>query len=76
MSSAKLDKKICVIGGGNWGKNHINTLDKLGFLGGIVDPSEPLISSYKSSYPYCECYMNVEDSFTSSFNPELQVSKY
>ena len=64
----KSDKKICVIGGGNWGKNHINTLNKLGFLGGIVEPSETLISSYKSSYPFCECFLNVEESFNSSFD--------
>tara|TARA_Y100000591_G_C21836209_1_gene702672 strand:+ start:1638 stop:2603 length:966 start_codon:yes stop_codon:yes gene_type:complete len=64
----KLDKKICVIGGGNWGKNHINTLNKLGFLGGIVDSSELLINSYKISYPNCEYFMDIEDSFNSSFD--------
>ena len=46
----KSDKKICVIGGGNWGKNHISTLDKLGYLGGIVDSSELLINSYKKAF--------------------------
>ena len=64
----KSDKKICVIGGGNWGKNHISTLDKLGYLGGIVDSSELLINSYKSFYPNCEFYINIEDSFNSSFD--------
>ena len=29
--------KICVVGGGGWGKNHIKTLDKLGHLGAIID---------------------------------------
>ena len=64
----KPDKKICVVGGGNWGKNHISTLDKLGYLGGIVDSSEPLINSYKKSYPNCEYYMSLEDSFNASFD--------
>lgn len=64
----KSDKKICVIGGGNWGKNHINTLNKLGFLGGIVDSSELLVNSYKSSYPNCEYFNDIEDSFNSSFD--------
>jgi UDP-2-acetamido-3-amino-2,3-dideoxy-glucuronate N-acetyltransferase len=33
-------KKICVLGGGAWGKNHIKTLDKLGALGAIVEKME------------------------------------
>lgn len=32
-----MNKRICVIGGGRWGKNHIKTLYQLGFLGGIVE---------------------------------------
>ena len=34
------DVKICVVGGGNWGKNHLNTLDKIGNLGGLVDENQ------------------------------------
>ena len=33
----KTKRKICVIGGGYWGKNHINTLYKMGHLGAVVD---------------------------------------
>ena len=32
-----MKKKVCVVGGGYWGANHIKTLDKLGSLGGVVD---------------------------------------
>ncbi len=35
-----MTKKICVIGGGRWGQNHIRTLDQMGNLAGIVE-SEP-----------------------------------
>ena len=31
------DIKICVIGAGRWGKNHIRTLFELGALGGVVE---------------------------------------
>ena len=31
------NKKICVVGAGKWGKNHIATLDELNSLGGVVD---------------------------------------
>lgn len=33
-------KKICVIGGGAWGENHIRTLSELGCLAAIVEPSD------------------------------------
>ena len=32
-----MNKKVCVIGAGHWGKNHIKTLANLDALGGIVD---------------------------------------
>ena len=31
------NKKICVVGAGKWGKNHIRTLTELNALGGIVE---------------------------------------
>ena len=31
------DIKICVVGAGDWGQNHIKTLLELDALGGIVD---------------------------------------
>ena len=29
--------KLCVVGGGYWGENHLKTLHELGFLAGLVD---------------------------------------
>ena len=29
--------KICVVGAGRWGLNHVKTLDKLDSLGGVID---------------------------------------
>ena len=43
--------KICVIGGGRWGRNHIRTLSKSGNLGGIVDPNKKLLDEYHEIYP-------------------------
>ena len=31
------NNKICVVGAGPWGLNHIRTLQKIGSLGGVVD---------------------------------------
>ena len=33
------NKKICVVGAGAWGKNHVKTLHRLNSLGGVVDSS-------------------------------------
>ncbi|NNC87099.1 MAG: Gfo/Idh/MocA family oxidoreductase [Akkermansiaceae bacterium] len=37
-----MGKKICVVGAGKWGRNHISTLHELGALGGIVE-ADPLV---------------------------------
>ncbi len=38
--------KICVVGAGNWGKNHIRTLSELGVLGGIVEPNNQKLEAF------------------------------
>ena len=32
-----MNKNICVVGAGYWGKNHIKTLNRLNVLKGIVE---------------------------------------
>ena len=44
-------KKICVVGAGYWGKNHIRTLDKLGVLKGVVESNPKLLLSLSKEYP-------------------------
>ena len=38
--------KVCVIGAGYWGKNHIRTLFELGSLGGIVDSDSKTLNNF------------------------------
>ncbi len=57
----KTPKKICVIGGGSWGKNHIRTLNDLGSLCAVVDSSETIISELKNIYSDCKFFKNIED---------------
>ncbi len=45
------NKKVCVVGAGNWGKNHIRTLYELGVLGGIVDTDNDLLNQFSKQYP-------------------------
>ncbi|MBN2200811.1 Gfo/Idh/MocA family oxidoreductase, partial [bacterium] len=46
-----MSKRICVIGAGRWGKNHIKTLHELGSLGGIVDNREAVRAELAKQYP-------------------------
>ena len=43
--------KICVIGAGYWGANHIRTLNELKSLGGVVDYSKSIELKIKDEYP-------------------------
>ncbi len=42
--------KICVIGGGRWGENHIRTLHEMGNLGAVVDMNAARLEELKEKY--------------------------
>ena len=46
-----MSKKICVVGAGHWGLNHIKTLYSLGFLGGVVEQDEKTLQEVLIAYP-------------------------
>lgn len=46
-----MQKKICVIGGGRWGENHIRTLFKMGNLAGIVENNAEKLDELLDKYP-------------------------
>jgi len=54
-----MNKKVCVVGAGYWGKNHIKTLYQLGALGGIVESDSSLLESVSFSYPNIPCYEDI-----------------
>ncbi len=45
-----MNKKICVIGGGRWGKNHIRTLARMGNLAGIVESDQSCLGELAQKY--------------------------
>lgn len=45
-----MNKKICVIGGGRWGENHIRTLHEMGNLGAVVDMNSTRLEELKEKY--------------------------
>lgn len=46
-----MTKKICVIGGGRWGQNHIRTLYQMGNLGGIVEANQQRLEELLEQFP-------------------------
>ncbi len=46
-----MKRKICVIGGGRWGGNHIRTLYEMGNLAGIVEPDTKRLHQLMEQYP-------------------------
>lgn len=45
-----MSKKICVIGGGRWGQNHIRTLSQMDNLGGIVESNSSRLNELLELY--------------------------
>ena len=62
-----MKKNICVVGGGYWGKNHIRTLDALGYLGGLVDSNLSLIEKYKKDYPKIKIFNELDEALSNNF---------
>lgn len=50
-------KKICVIGAGAWGENHVRTLNEMGCLGGVMDKNAERLEYIRDKYNtevFCE----------------------
>ncbi|RZB29711.1 MAG: hypothetical protein SRB1_01991 [Desulfobacteraceae bacterium Eth-SRB1] len=63
-----MDKKICVVGAGRWGKNHIKTLHELGCLAGIVEANADVRAEFKEKYPDVMTFANIRDAIREDFD--------
>ena len=63
-----MNKKICVVGAGHWGKNHINTLHSLGCLKGVVDPRQKELDYSLSRYSQINTYTSLEYSLKDNYD--------
>lgn len=64
----KNEKKICVVGAGKWGMNHVRTLQSLNSLGGLVELNSDIIESVKIKYPKCKIFSNIDQTFQEDFD--------
>jgi UDP-2-acetamido-3-amino-2,3-dideoxy-glucuronate N-acetyltransferase len=76
-----MKKRICVIGGGRWGKNHIRTLASLNYLAAIVETNAERLDELLKQYPNVAGYTNVDaaidtyyDGYTVAAPAELHYS--
>ncbi len=61
-------KRICVVGAGHWGKNHIKTLHELGALGGIVESDLKKQDELKKQYVNTRFYEDLKDALSDSYD--------
>ncbi len=61
------ETKICVVGAGRWGMNHVRTLKNLDALGGVVEFDEAQIETVKELAPGVFIYTTVEEALEQSF---------
>ena len=68
--ASKLSKKykLCVVGAGRWGLNHIRTLSDIGSLGGVVDENVVVANKIKLKFPECSFFSSLENSFKNNFD--------
>lgn len=62
-----IDKKICVIGGGRWGQNHIRTLFQMGNLAGIVEANQARLDELLEEYPV-KGFTELDDAIQQEFD--------
>ncbi len=60
--------RICVVGAGRWGKNHVRTLAELGHLGGIVETNENERARLAETFPHVPVFTRLEETFAHDFD--------
>ena len=63
----QMNKKICVIGGGRWGENHIRTLYEMGMLGAVVDLDAARLEELKAKYGM-EIYADLDEAIAHGYD--------
>ena len=61
-------KKICVVGSGRWGINHVRTLAELGCLGGVVETDKNRINELKIKYPDYKFFTDIDLALQENFD--------
>ena len=60
--------KVCVVGAGRWGKNHIKTMANLGCLSGVVETNDDNLNGLKEKYEKVKFITNIKDAVKEDFD--------
>jgi len=63
-----MNKKICVIGAGYWGRNHLETLNKLNVLKGVVEIDDNILKSCLNTYSGVTGHLNIQDALLKDYD--------
>ena len=66
--SDTINKNICVVGAGYWGKNHIRILNQLNVLKGIVELDCDILNTFLNKYPNVNGYSKIEDALNEDYD--------
>lgn len=61
-------KKICVIGAGRWGLNHVRTLYGLNALGAVIDRNDAVLKHVSENFNNCKVYQNLNNENIDSYD--------
>jgi len=60
--------RVCVIGAGRWGRNHVKTLNDLGCLGGIVENNGAVLKELAKQYPNVKTFRDASQAVEEPFD--------
>ena len=63
-----MNKRVCVIGAGQWGKKHVFALRKIGALSGIVDSNPKIRKELKTQYPDVTFFSDINKALEDKFD--------
>ena len=63
-----MDRRICVVGAGRWGRNHIRTLRELSALGGVTEPGAEARAEVEKAFPGTPVYADLDAALEADFD--------
>ena len=63
-----MGNKVCVVGAGRWGRNHIRTLHNMGCLHGIVESNDDVRNECREKYPGVKTFTGLKDAVKEDFD--------
>jgi UDP-2-acetamido-3-amino-2,3-dideoxy-glucuronate N-acetyltransferase len=63
-----MNRRVCVIGAGRWGSNHVSTLASMGALGGVVDKREAVRNALSEKHPGLRVHAEIEEALREGYD--------